>query len=69
MGSMVGYAVTVKINPGNIETLEEQVKLGNKGMWSFMATLPTHIPKIVVVEDMSKPVIYGSMWVRQSGVY
>ena len=68
MGSMVGYAVTVKINPGNIETLEEQVKLGNKGMWSFMATLPTHIPKIVVVEDMSKPVIYGSMWVRQLDV-
>ena len=86
MGSMVGYAVTVKINPGKIEDLEKEVKKGNKGMWSFMATLPTHIPKvgrllfekinfteifvinlfcshkIVVVEDLSKPVIYGSMW-------
>ena len=46
MGSMVGYAVTVKINPGKIEDLEKEVKKGNKGMWSFMATLPTHIPKV-----------------------
>lgn len=46
MGSMVGYAVTVKINPGKIEDLEDEVKKGNKGMWSFMATLPTHIPKV-----------------------
>merc|ERR1711892_433299 len=34
MGPMVGYAVTVKIQPGKIE----------------------------VVQDLSKPVIYGSMW-------
>jgi len=62
MGPMVGYAVTVKINPGTIEVVEEQAALGNKGMWSFMATLPTDLPKIVVVQDLSKPVIYGSMW-------
>ena len=62
MGPMVGYAVTVKIKPGDVETVEEQEALGNKGMWSFMATLPTDLPKIVVVQDLSKPVIYGSMW-------
>merc|ERR1712123_470395 len=62
MGPMVGYAVTVKIQPGNIEVVEEQEALGRKGMWSFMATLPTDLPKIVVVQDISKPVIYGSMW-------
>merc|ERR1712215_124181 len=62
LGPMVGYAVTVKIKPGDVETVEEQAALGNKGMWSFMATLPTDLPKIVVVQDLSKPVIYGSMW-------
>ena len=32
------------------------------GMWDFMGTLPADLPKIIVVEDLTKPVIYGSMW-------
>ena len=65
MGSMVGYAVTVVINPGKVEVLEEQARSGKttkQSLWSFMATLPSDIPKIVVVQDLSKPTIYGSMW-------
>ena len=27
-----------------------------------MGTLPADLPKIIVVEDLTKPVIYGSMW-------
>ena len=62
MGPMVGYAVTVKIHPGDVGIVEKHGASGRKGMWSFMASLPTEIPKIVVVEDLAKPVIYGSMW-------
>ena len=31
-------------------------------MWDFMGSLPADLPKIIVVEDLTKPVIYGSMW-------
>ena len=31
-------------------------------MWDFMGTLPADLPKIIVVEDLTKPFIYGSMW-------
>jgi len=62
MGPMVGYAVTVKIHPGDIGIVEKHGATGRKGMWSFMSSLPSEIPKIVVVEDATKPVIYGSMW-------
>jgi len=62
MGPMVGYAVTVKIHPGDVGIVEKHGATGRKGMWSFMSSLPTEIPKIVVVEDLTKPVIYGSMW-------
>jgi len=62
MGPMVGYAVTVKIHPGDVGIVEKYGASGRKGMWSFMASLPTEIPKIVVVEDLAKPAIYGSMW-------
>lgn len=62
MGPMVGYAVTVKIHPGDVGIVAKHGAIGRKGMWSFMSSLPTDIPKIVVVEDLTKPVIYGSMW-------
>jgi len=62
MGPMVGYAVTVKIQPGDVGIVEKHGASGRKGMWSFMSTLPTEIPKIIVVQDMTKPVIFGSMW-------
>merc|ERR1711972_172243 len=62
MGPMIGYAVTVKIQPGDVGIVEKHGASGRKGMWSFMSTLPTEIPKIIVVQDMTKPIIYGSMW-------
>jgi len=62
MGPMVGYAVTVRIQPGDVGIVEKHGATGRKGMWSFMSSLPMEIPKIVVVQDMTKPVIYGSMW-------
>ena len=58
MGSMVGYAVTVVINPGKVEVLEEQARSGKtkkQSLWSFMATLPSNVPKIVVVQVELRP--------------
>ena len=39
-----------------------RIKTDDPGMWDFMGTLPADLPKIIVVEDLTKPVIYGSMW-------
>jgi regulator of RNase E activity RraA len=59
MGVMTGYAVTVKIEPGNQGHTE---KLGNA--WAdyrnYVAYMPG--PKIVVVQDLDKPLIYGAFW-------
>ncbi len=59
MGPMVGYAVTVVIEPGNREHPEK-----NPDAWaqyrSFVATIPG--PKIVVVQDLDKPRLYGAFW-------
>jgi len=59
MGPMVGYAVTVQIQPGNIEH-----RLKNPNGWSeyrrYVASIPG--PKIVVVQDLDKPATYGSFW-------
>lgn len=59
MGSMVGYAVTVVIEPGNKEHREN-----NPDAWTqyreYIASLPG--PKIVVVQDLDKPHTYGSFW-------
>ena len=59
MGPMVGYAVTVQIQPGNIEHRQK-----NPSGWSeyrrYIASLPG--PKIVVVQDLDKPATYGSFW-------
>ena len=59
MGPMVGYAVTVVIEPGN-----KKHKTNNpdslKQYRKYMASVPE--PKIVVVQDLDKPVIYGSFW-------
>ena len=58
MGPMVGYAVTVKIEPGN--RLHKQ----KPGVWEayreYIASVPG--PKIVVVQDLDKPAVYGSFW-------
>ncbi len=59
MGPMVGYAVTVQIQPGN-----RQHRLDNPNGWSeyrrYIASVPG--PKIVVVQDLDKPGVYGSFW-------
>lgn len=59
IGPMAGYAVTVKIQPGNPEHIE-----ANPNAWSeyreYIASIDG--PKIVVVQDMDKPGCFGSFW-------
>jgi 4-hydroxy-4-methyl-2-oxoglutarate aldolase len=59
MGPMVGYAVTLVIEPGNPRHRET-----NPNAWSeyrrYVATTPG--PKIVVVQDLDKPKVIGSFW-------
>jgi regulator of RNase E activity RraA len=59
MGPMVGYAVTVVIQPGNGDHRQT-----NPGAWSeyrrYLAKEPG--PKIVVVQDLDKPAVYGAFW-------
>lgn len=59
MGPMVGYAVTVVIEPGN----PEHVK-ANRDAWSEYRRYVADVqgPKIVVVQDLDKPVAFGSFW-------
>lgn len=58
MGPMVGYAVTVIIEPGN------RIHKQKAGVWEayreYIASVPG--PKIVVVQDLDKPATYGSFW-------
>jgi regulator of RNase E activity RraA len=59
MGPMVGYAVTVVIQPGSIEHRE-----ANPSGWSeyrhYVSQQPG--PKIVIVQDLDKPATYGAFW-------
>lgn len=59
MGPMVGYAVTVVIEPSN----ETHVQ-ANQNAWSeyrrYVAGKPG--PKVVVIQDLDKPVAIGSFW-------
>jgi len=59
MGPMVGYAVTVVIEPSN----PDHPKL-KPAAWSeyreYVASVPG--PKIVVIQDLDKPKIIGSFW-------
>ncbi len=59
MGPMVGYAVTVVIQPG-----ERRHRDANPNGWSeyrrYIGSQPG--PKIVVVQDLDKPAVYGSFW-------
>ena len=58
MGPMVGYAVTVIIEPGN------PVHKQKANAWAeyreYIASQPG--PKIVVIQDLDKPATYGSFW-------
>jgi regulator of RNase E activity RraA len=59
MGPMVGYAVSVVIEPGNPDHIKQ-----NKNQWNeyrrYIAG--TDGPKIVVVQDLDKPAAIGSFW-------
>ena len=59
MGAMVGYAVTVVIEPGNPRHAQAV-----PDAWSryrrYVASVPG--PKIVVVQDLDKPRVIGSFW-------
>lgn len=59
MGPMVGYAVTVVIEPGNADHPKNNVHA-----WSeyrhYIASVAG--PKIVIVQDLDKPQVYGSFW-------
>lgn len=58
MGPMIGYAVTVIIQPGN------PGHKNRENVWkdyrAYIASIPG--PKIVVVQDLDKPATYGSFW-------
>src|SRR5207244_498103 len=59
MGPMVGYAVTLIIEPGNARRPRQQ-----PNAWSeyrrYVAREPG--PKIIVVQDLDKPEVIGSFW-------
>lgn len=59
MGPMVGYAVTVVVEPGN-----PQHRATNPTGWAdyrrYVASVPG--PKIVVVQDLDKPRTMGAFW-------
>jgi regulator of RNase E activity RraA len=59
MGPMVGYAVTVVVEPSNVKHRE-----ANPNGWSqyrrYVASVPG--PKIVVVQDLDKPRTIGAFW-------
>ncbi len=59
MGAMVGYAVTVVIEPGNPEHSKKNPNARNLYR-EYIASLPA--PKIVIVQDLDKPDNFGSFW-------
>jgi regulator of RNase E activity RraA len=59
MGPMVGYAVTVVIEPSSRRHREENPK-GWAEYRRYVARVPG--PKIVVVQDLDKPAVIGSFW-------
>jgi 4-hydroxy-4-methyl-2-oxoglutarate aldolase len=59
MGPMVGYAVTLQIQPGNSDHKRSHPNAASEYR-RYVASLPG--PKIVVVQDLDKPACYGSYW-------
>lgn len=59
MGPVAGYAVTIAVEPSKVEHRRQ-----NPDAWSeyrrYVGSVPG--PKIVVVQDMDKPHVYGSFW-------
>ncbi|MEZ4515125.1 MAG: RraA family protein [Chloroflexota bacterium] len=58
MGPMIGYAVTVVIEPSN--PAHKQNGSANAEYSRYVASIPG--PKIVVVQDLDKPLVLGSLW-------
>lgn len=58
MGPMVGYAVTLIIEPSNVEH-RKQVRAW-EDYREYVASQPG--PKIAVVQDLDKPQVIGSFW-------
>lgn len=59
MGPMVGYAVTVVIEPGNVKHRQANPRGWNQYR-RYVASVPG--PKIVVVQDLDKPRTIGAFW-------
>ncbi|TWU06176.1 RraA family protein [Stieleria varia] len=59
MGPMVGYAVTVVIEPSNKAHRETNPSAGSDYR-RYVASIPG--PKIVCVQDLDKPRVIGSFW-------
>lgn len=59
MGPMVGYAVTVKFEP-SVKAHKENKENNIDDYRRYVASVPG--PKIVIVQDMDKPVMIGSYW-------
>jgi regulator of RNase E activity RraA len=59
MGSMVGYAITVVIEPGNPKHVKNNPNAWNQYR-KYVASIPG--PKIVVIQDLDKPANCGSFW-------
>ena len=59
MGPMVGYAVTVVIEPSNSRHRQEHPEAYLEYL-RYIALGPA--PKIVVVQDLDKPLVVGSFW-------
>jgi regulator of RNase E activity RraA len=59
MGPMVGYAVTVVIEPSNPGHRLDQPD-ANREYRRYVAAAPG--PKIVMVQDLDKPRVIGSLW-------
>jgi 4-hydroxy-4-methyl-2-oxoglutarate aldolase len=59
MGPMVGYAVTLAVEPSNA-----QHRKTNPNAWSEYRRYVASVagPKIVVVQDLDKPRVIGSFW-------
>ena len=67
MGPMIGYAVTVVIEPSNPEHPKQNPDAWNQYRQYIldaeaMLGLPEGSPKIVVMQDLDKPAVIGSAW-------
>ena len=59
MGPMVGYAVTIVIEPSNAAHRAANPNAGTEYR-RYVASIPG--PKIVIVQDLDKPRVIGSCW-------